>query len=101
VPITCKLEDERGEMLDEANDQYDLLHRLLARPDEASKAVRFIDWYGDTTFNKLQMEPFIKEWKAFLDGAKSDDERGFLDAVLRMAKECREGVHLYLKFYGD
>ena len=38
------------------------LSKVWPRDDETSFAyLRFIDWYGDATFNSLQMESFLEE----------------------------------------
>jgi hypothetical protein len=62
--------------------------------------LQFVDPYGDTIFNGLQMKPFLAEWEslsAFADAA----ERDVLERVKGMAKFVESSPHHYLKFVGD
>ena len=57
-----RLEDERGRPLAEVGDGGEILHRLLPSQDDRSfVSLRFVDWYGDATFNHLQMPDLINE----------------------------------------
>lgn len=55
------VEDEIGNMIgDEVGDPRNILHRLLPDHDDSSFiCLRFIDWYGDTLFNTLQL-PLVR-----------------------------------------
>jgi hypothetical protein len=53
------LEKENGEVLATVGDPQNLLHRLLERSHAAEPHLAEIDWYGDTTFNRLQMPRFL------------------------------------------
>ena len=100
--LSIKLETEDGEPLEFVIDPRNLLHKLLPDADDTSSVcLRFIDWYGDTTFNYLQMEAFIVEWDGLYRSDLSSEETELLDNVRELAVRCREGRHAYLKFYGD
>ena len=100
--LNIVLEDEEGVKLDEVVDQKNLLHRLLpSQEDSTYNCLRFVDWYGDTTFNRLQMPLFLEEWKSLEKRAKTQDEFALLRRVEGLALRCRDEIHLYLKFYGD
>ena len=100
--ISVVLETESGEELERIDDPSNLLHVLLPRADDTSFCyLRFIDWYGDTFFNQLQMEPFLAEWER-LQGHAQDPEAGTLYARIKsLAERTQQEPHLYLKFYGD
>lgn len=53
--IDAKLQTEDGRILQEVFDPEDILQRLLPFNDESSSCLRFVDPYGDTTFNQLQI----------------------------------------------
>jgi hypothetical protein len=55
---------------------------------------------ADTTFNRLQMEQFLTEWRLLYEQA-TPTEREFLAQVEDLAKQCASNPHLYLRFYGD
>ena len=99
--LDINLEKERGEVLTTVGDPKNLLHRLLQRalPDEPLLAE--IDWYGNTTFNRLQMRRFRAEWETLAKHAMSAEEAKLVAEVDELAERCEGGMHLYLKFIGD
>jgi hypothetical protein len=100
--ITALLVTESGEILDQAGDPMNHLHRLLPGPeDPAYVLVNFIDWYGDTIFNRLQMPRFVVEWARLRDAAVSIGAADLHSRVIAMTERCNAEVHVYLKFQGD
>ncbi len=61
----------------------------------------YIDPYGDTVFNALQMDDFLTDWRILSDAATTKEVRDFLAEVESLATQCRDTVHLYLKFIGE
>lgn len=100
--LKVRLEDEDGEELDILMDPHNLLHRLLPRPDDSTFiCLRFVDWYGNTVFNRGQAATVLSELDRLRPTAKNDDERLLLDEIANFARRCADEPHLYLKFYGD
>jgi len=100
--ITVVLEDERGTALSTVEDQANLLHRLLPNPKDVSfHTLRFIDWYGDTVINRLQLETFIQEWDRIAQDAQTEEEQSLLCRIRDLATKGQQQQHTYLKFYGD
>ena len=100
--IDVRLEDEDGNEEKSVLDPgFDLEKLLPSIEDETSYCLRFIDPYGDTVFNNLQIPKFIFELEKAIE--KVDDEKAITigKEILNLAKECSKDVHLYLKFYGD
>jgi hypothetical protein len=95
------LERENGEVLASIEDPTNILHRLLERCSGDDSHLVEIDWYGDTTFNRLQIPRFLVEWETLSQHSKSPDEAKLLADVRTLAERCADGVHLYLKFVGD
>ncbi len=95
------LEKENGQVLATVADPQNLLHRLLERSYAAVPLLVEIDWYGDTTFNRLQMPRFFAEWEELVRQSKSPEESKLVNEVKQLAERCEGGVHLYLKFVGD
>jgi hypothetical protein len=75
---------------------------LRRAPDDLNgHCLRYIDWYGDTVFNRLQAAKFLEEWGALRQsGADPETDRVF-EGIRRLAEQLRDENHLYLKFYGD
>ena len=103
-----KLQDEFGEVLEEIQDRKDLLGPYVpALRDETYHCLRFIDLYGDTYFNLLQMDTFKSEWDRLFRTVQEDDKdvevavRKLFEQVRELAVKCQQEPHLYLKFEGD
>jgi hypothetical protein len=93
---------EDGEPIEAIYDEHNLLHRILpSYTDYSYQFLRFIDWYGDTVFNRMQMEVFLSEWKRLYSKVKTKEEMILLKKIEKLAEICQEEIHLYLKFYGD
>ena len=94
---------EAGEVVNSPiHDPANVLGRVLPRlPGEEFSQLPYIDPYGDTLFNRLQMEPFLAEWSLLPRTGLSERDITVLDAVERLAKVCKNDIHLYLKFVGD
>jgi hypothetical protein len=102
MPISVILTDEDGEEVERLDDVGNLLHRLLPSVDDGSyQYLRFIDWYGDTVFNQLQIEPFISEWARLEAAATAPEDKQLLSRISNLAKKCQAEPHLFLKFEGD
>ena len=100
--IDARIEDENGQSIEELGDPKDLVAVLLPRHDDnSSNCMRFIDPYGDTTFNRAQMPILINELKKSIENTSNPEAKEHGKKLLEMAKKISEEVHLYLKFYGD
>jgi hypothetical protein len=100
--ITVLLTPERGETLEETSDPANHLHRFVPSVDDGAYVlVSYIDWYGDTVFNRLQMPRFLDEWARLCEAARADGATELHEKIAAMATRCGEEVHLYLKFQGD
>jgi hypothetical protein len=100
--ISVVLETERGVERERIDDPSNLLHVLLPSADDTSFTyLRFIDWYGDTVFNQLQIEPFLAEWERLQGRAQSPETAELYTRIKDLAKRSQSEPHLYLKFYGD
>lgn len=100
--LNIVVESEDGEVLEQVMDPKNILHRSFSRAsEEQSTIIRYIDWYGETVFNRLQMEPFLQEWRHLLQTSLSNEERVLLETIERFAATVENDVHLYLRFSGD
>ncbi len=100
--IRITLEGGQGRPVGKVEGRTFLLDKLLPTFDDSqSQCLRFIDAYGDTVFNRLQMDQFLREWEGVAGKATTDEEKALADQVRQLAEMCRSEPHLYLKFYGD
>jgi hypothetical protein len=89
-------------MLSEIGDGGEILHRLLPPPNDRSfVCLRFVDWYGDTSFNHLQMPDLISELDRLKTTPTDVEAEQLLDDIRTLATRCLAERHTYLKFYGD
>ncbi len=95
-------QNEDGNPIDMVLDPKNHLHRLLpSLDDESYQCLRFIDWYGDTVFNRLQIPTFLIEWERIKVKAESDEERELIHRIEKLARDSQLEPHFYLKFIGD
>ena len=96
------LQDESGAELESLTDPKNYLGKLLPKNgDPTYPMLASIDFYGDTVFNRMQMDRFLVEWSDVSTKANAPEERSLVSAVERLARRCQDEVHLYLKFIGD
>ena len=100
--LGIELQDERGETLKSVADPKNLLgHLLPSNDDNSHPMLASIDRYGDTVFNRMQVERFLREWTLVSARAQTPEEHSLVVAIETMALRCQSEVHLYLKFVGD
>ncbi|SRR6266542_2756333 len=81
----------------------DVIYPLLPPlEDESFNCIRFIDHFGYTFFNRLQLErQFLPEWARLYEKASKPEQREILQRVERLAMEALRAPHRLLKFVGD
>ena len=100
--VDVTLEDENGRVLESLTDDGDYVAKLMEHATiHGTHCLAYIDEFGDTTFNRLQVPRLAQE----LDDIAKDDldvpTRQFLEQLRSLAETCIEQVHTYLKFNGD
>lgn len=96
------LEDEGGRELAKVRGNADLIVPLLpGAHDSGYECLRFIDPYGNTVFNRLQIPILEDEIRTIRGRAKNDEVRSLLDEVAALCEQGRRTPHVYLKFIGD
>lgn len=102
MPISVILTDENGDEISGPDGMKELPFRLLPSADDSSfPYLRYIDLYGDTIFNQLQIEPFLVEWARLEAAATDQRDKELLAGIRELAQQCQREPHLYLKFLGD
>ena len=64
---------------------------------KSSKLIKYLDPYGDTIFNGLQMDDLIAD----LEKLQKFNYNEITAKVIRLAFDCKANPHTYLAFYGD
>ena len=71
---------------------------LVSRSLPKTLCLRFVDPYGNTVFNQLQIPDLIRELQQLSRGAGASET---LDRMIELAQKSNGEVHTYLKFIGD
>jgi hypothetical protein len=102
--IDCRVEDEDGGVLNELPDSQSLVAFLLT-PDNSTigqtLCLRFIDEYGDTTFNQLQISVLLLELNAAVLRCTNMEARAHGEKLAALIATAEGEVHTYVKFIGD
>lgn len=77
----------------------DLLRELLPAGD--CSLLSGIDFYGDTVFNRIQMNDLLPELTKLKANKLTSAQIAHVSAIEQLALKCKQEVHLYLKFIGD
>ena len=102
MALRIAIQDESGVLIKSIDDERNLLVRLTANSSlERQPFLASIDPYGDTIFNRLQIEPFLRELEILSATAQTAEERGLLNAIRELAQESLRDVHQYLVLIGD
>ena len=97
MAIDVEWQDENGEQLS----RYDgplIDGRLPERAPAGSLCLRFVDPYGDTTFNAAQVAVLEEELALVADNDEVGEQA---KSLLAFVKRHPDRVHRYLKFIGD
>jgi hypothetical protein len=99
--IDVRLENETGDEIETLLDYEDSLEKIILECErKRSPTLRFIDAFGNTVFNRLQIPYLIREIELARERVKDETVRAFADNLLALARRCRDEVQTYLKFYG-
>lgn len=95
---TVVLENEKEELVASLNKE--LLHESLFDEDKKKtfRLLRYLDPYGDSIFNKLQMSDLACDINLLVSYGC---DKMLCDDILKLLHQCKSSDHLYLKFYGD
>jgi hypothetical protein len=100
--IEARVESEDGEVEAELLDPANLTAKLTAPfTGSGSPCLRFIDPYGDTTFNQLQLPVLIAELERAIEMATDPRVKSHGQGLLELARRASSEVHTSLKFCGD
>jgi hypothetical protein len=97
--IRVLIQDEKG---NEVSEGIDIQANLLAHPDDSRfNCLAFIDPYGDTIFNRLQLKLLSEDLHILEESCQNHQQREIIKQIETLIKQCQEEPHLYIKFSGD
>ncbi len=92
-------QSETGEVLAHFGDEG-IDPRIVSLAAPSTACLRFIDPYGNTIFNQLQLPVLAGELLTMRETSADEGLRSQLDRVLAFLRES-EGTHVYVRFIGD
>lgn len=100
--LNITLENEQGEKLDEVIDSSRMLLTIMNRGNQTdSCCLQLIDPYGDTVFNRLQMDQLSMDLTKLHSLTEDAEQRELISKIEELVKKCKQVPHLYIKIYGD
>jgi len=97
MPWTIIQEDEHGDAIQTLPQtlDYDEFDELNL---PAFTLFHYINPYGDTVFNCLQIDDLVKDLEQF---KRISNQKSVIEEIISLAKKCKNEVHTYIRFYGD
>jgi hypothetical protein len=63
--------------------------------------LRFVDPYGDTLFNQMQIPLVVTELEKRLRGSPNAEVKAHCEAILKVVKAAVGEEHTYVRFSGE
>jgi hypothetical protein len=83
-------------------DPQEHLTRVLQRPYAGTHPIlKYVDLYGDTYLNQLQVSDLLRDWHEVVGSAQSQDERRMLESWRRLLELALERPHQYVCIVGE
>ena len=102
MPIKVILQNIDGtRRIDSVVDGYGGLNRSLPLGDQSFPLLQYVDAYGDTVFNHLQMPQLFGELELLISRCSDQELKSLLEKVRELAVVCGGSNHLFLRFVGD
>jgi hypothetical protein len=102
MPIKATLQNIDGtRRLGSVVDSDGGLNRSLPLGDQSFPLLQYVDPYGNTMLNCLQMPQLLEELQVLISRCSDQESKSLLERVRELALECRNARHLYLRFVGD
>lgn len=94
MAYTISFEDESGNTITTFDCDITLDFQHLHQ-NENSILLKYLDPYGDTTFNQLMLEDLLSDLRQLSMESK------FIQRLIEFVETRKGEVHTYLKFYGE
>ena len=100
MPITVRIEDERGKAQGEQWWHPDST-ALLVGDHPGTSCLRFIDPYGDTVFNQAQLPVLLAELRQLQGQLGSPEQASVLNDLFHFIDPALDQPQVYVRFLGE
>ena len=97
--ISAVVQDEDGQVL--AGPVFWNSPSLPGAHDTRFPCLRFVDPYGDTTFNQVQLPVLLADLRLLLESSLTNEEVADIRGMQGMIEPYVNNPHSYVKFIGD
>ena len=103
MPIKVALQTIDNKKLEQIvpNALETVINDWLPFGDPAYPMLQYIDEYGNTVFNGLQMREFLEEWDRLTQTLANLDQRKIALDIRQLAEKSQREPQTYLRFIGD
>jgi len=105
IPGDIGLEDAFGNIV-KAKEDVSIQGFLMLIANNISESdlkrtfcLQFIDPYGDTTFNYIQIPVLLSELRVLLENCQTKEEKVKIHSIINFI--LNDGIGYYVKFFGD
>jgi hypothetical protein len=100
MPITVAIEDNTGNRIRPiwSHPHFDA---ALRRADEEGSCLPFVDPYGDTIFNQIQLGTLLVELVNLRLELDDADQGDAIEQLVTLLRGVEGEVHTYIRFIGD
>ena len=99
--IGLQIEHDDGELIATFDSGRSIDVRVIEHASAEGGCLRFIDPYGDTAFNCLQLEELLRELKLLQEGTTDAEFAVNIQSMLDFLGPYRAEVHFFVRFIGD
>jgi hypothetical protein len=100
VPITVRIEGERGSPISETW-WHPASTVVLVGNHPGTCCLRFMDPYGDAVFNQVQLPVLLEELRALRRSLQNSDHTTMVDDLCKFIEVALDQDHTYVRFLGD
>jgi hypothetical protein len=101
MAIDAILQNINGQREAEVVDSNYSLAHIWPIGDQSFPLLQYIDPYGNTVFNGLQMPEVQRELEILVGKASTDEQKDTLRRIRELAVRCQKQPHMFLRFSGD
>jgi hypothetical protein len=102
MAINVYLQNIREKKFDEVLDWDYSLAKIWPIADQTYPLLQYIDPYGNTIFNGMQMPEVVKELDILIaDKSSNEQQKATLGRIRELAMKCQKQPHTFLRFRGD
>jgi hypothetical protein len=103
MPIKVALQNIDNKKSEEIipNPTETMINDWLPLGDSAYPMLQYIDEYGSTIFNRVQMRGFLIEWDRLTRTLTDPNQHKIALDIRKLAEKCQAKPQTYLRFIGD